>query len=257
VFISFRKQIMAITRAQAQKICTNPEMQLVLASLADGIGKLTAVQLRSKISRVRTLRDKNLDLFRRQSTSTKAATRTKRGNTGAANANTERKAQLFDETLKRFEARLAKLETAAAKTAAKPAKKAVARKSPTKAAVKKAPAKPAAPKKSVAKKAAAKKVAAKKVAAKKVVAKKPAAKKAAPKKVAVKKVAAKKPVAKKAVAKKPAAKKAVAKKAVAKAPVARAQRSATAVSKVVSVRTKVAGAHARTTKARSQAKKGR
>ncbi len=238
---------MAITRAQAQKICTIPEMQLVLASLADGIGKLTAVQLRSKISRVRTLRDKNLDLFRRQSTSTKAATRTKRGNTGAANANTERKAQLFDETLKRFEARLAKLETAAAKTAAKPAKKAVARKSPTKAAVKKAPAKPAAPKKSVAKKAAAKKVAAKK----------PAAKKPAPKKVAAKKVAAKKPVAKKAVAKKPAAKKAVAKKAVAKAPVARAQRSATAVSKVVSVRTKVAGAHARTTKARSQAKKGR
>jgi len=238
---------MAITRAQAQKICTNAEMQLVLAALPEGIAKLTAVQLRSKITRARTLRDKNLDLFRRQSTSTQAATSTKRGNTGAANANTERKAQLFDETLKRFEARLAKLETAAAKTAAKPAQKAVARKSPTKAAVKKAPAKPAAPKKSVAKKAAAKKV-----AAKKVVAKKPAAKKAAPKKVA-----AKKPVAKKAVAKKPAAKKAVAKKAVAKAPVARAQRSATAVSKVVSVRTKVAGAHARATKARSQAKKGR
>ena len=208
---------MAITRAQAQKICTNPEMQLVLASLADGIGKLTAVQLRSKISRVRTLRDKNLDLFRRQSTSIKVATSTKRGNTGAANANTERKAQLFDETLKRFEARLAKLETAAAKTAAKPAQKAVALKSPTKAAVKKAPAKPAAPKKSVAKKVAAKKVAAKKVAAKKP----------------------------------------VAKKALAKAPVARAQRSAKAVSKVVSVRTKVAGAHARATKALAQAKKGR
>jgi hypothetical protein len=212
VFNSLRKQIMAITRAQAQKICTNPEMQLVLASLADGIGKLTAVQLRSKISRVRTLRDKNLDLFRRQSTSIKVATSTKRGNTGAANANTERKAQLFDETLKRFEARLAKLETAAAKTAAKPAQKAVALKSPTKAAVKKAPAKPAAPKKSVAKK------------------------------VAAKKVAAKKPVAKKALA---------------KAPVARAQRSAKAVSKVVSVRTKVAGAHARATKALAQAKKGR
>jgi hypothetical protein len=247
VFISFRKQIMAMTRAQAQKICTNPEMQLVLASLPDGIGKLTAVQLRSKISRARTLRDKNLDLFRRQSTSTKAVTRSKRGNTGAANANTERKAQLFDETLKRFEVRLAKLETAAAKTAAKPAQKAVARKSPTKAAVKKAPAKPAAPKKSVAKKAAAKKAATKKVAAKKVVAKKPAAKKAAPKKVAAKKPAAKKP----------AAKKAVAKKAVAKAPVARAQRSATAVSKVVLVRTKVAGAHARASNARTQAKKGR
>ena len=243
---------MAITRAQAQKICTNPEMQLVLASLPDGIGKLTAVQLRSKISRVRTLRDKNLDLFRRQSTSTKAVTRSKRGNTGAANANTERKAQLFDETLKRFEVRLAKLETAAAKTAAKPAQKVVARKSPTKAAVKKAPAKPAAPKKSVAKKAATKKV-----AAKKVVVKKPAAKKAAPKKVVAKKVAAKKPVAKKPAAKKPAAKKAVAKKAVAKAPVARAQRSATAVSKVVLVRTKVAGAHARASNARTQAKKGR
>jgi hypothetical protein len=228
---------MAITRAQAQKICTTPELQLVLASLADGIGKLSAVQLRSKISRVRTLRDKNLDLFRRQSTSTKAATSSKRGNTGAANANTERKAQLFDESLKRFEARLAKLETAAAKTAAKPAKKSVAPKSPTKAAVKKAPAKPAAPKKSVAKKVATQKAAAKKPAAKK--------------------VAAKQPVAKKAVAKKAAPKKAATKKVVAKAPLARAQRSATAVSQVALVRTKVTGAHARASTARTQAKKGR
>ena len=225
---------MAVTRAQAQKICTNPEMQLVLASLPEGIAKLTAVQLRSKITRTRTLRDKNLDLFRRQTTSTKVATRTKRGNTGAANANTERKAQLFDETLKRFEARLTKLDAAAAKTATKTT---AARKSPTKAAVKKAPAKPAAPKKSVAKKALAKKAATKSAPAKKVVAKKPAAKKAA--------------------TKKPAAKKATSKKAVAKAPVSKAQRPATAVSKVVSLRTKVASSHARATTARRAAKKGR
>lgn len=240
---------MAVTRAQAQKICTNPEMQLVLASLPEGMAKLSAVQLRSKISRARTLRDKNQDLFRRQSTSTKVVTRTKRGNTGAANANTERKAQLFDETLKRFEARLAKLDAAAAKTATKTT---AARKSPTKAAVKKAPAKPAAPKKSVAKKAATKKAATKAAPAKKVAAKKPVAKKPA-----AKKAVAKKAVAKKAVAKKPAAKKATSKKAVAKAPVSKAQRPATAVSKVVSLRTKVASSHARATTARRAAKKGR
>jgi len=236
---------MAYNRAQAQKLCNESELQLVVASMADEVVKLTAAQLRSKITRARTLRDKNTDLFRRQTTATRGATSAKRGNTGVANQRTQQKARLFDETLKRLETRLLKVEAAAAKLASKPAEKpaakaAVARKSPTKAAVPKAPAQPAPPKKSVARRAAAK------------TAVKPAAKKAAAKttvKAAVKS-------ALDTTAKKPVAKAAPAKAAPAKAAVARSQRPATAVSKVVSVRGKNIGAHARSANARGQAKRG-
>lgn len=246
---------MAYNRAQAQKLCNESELQLVIASMADEVVKLTAAQLRSKVARARTLRDKNTDLFRRQSAATRAATSAKRGSTGVANQRTEQKARLFDETLKRLETRLTKLESAAAKDAAKLAPKvAVARKSPTQAAVPKAPAKPAAPKKSVVRRAAAK--AAPKVAVK---AAPKAAVKAAPK-------AALKPAGKtlnvqaavKAAVKKPAAKVApakVAQAAVAKKPVASGQRPAAVVSKTVAVRAKNIGAHARSSNARDQAKR--
>lgn len=228
---------MAYNRAQAQKLCNDSELQLVVASMADEVVKLTAAQLRSKITRARTLRDKNTDLFRRQTTATRSATNSKRGNTGVANQRTEQKARLFDETLKRLEVRLAKVEAAAAKAIAKPiVKGAVARKSPTKAAVAKAPAQPAAPKKSVARKAGAKQVA--------------SAGKPAP---AARKMVTK-AAASKAAAGTTAARKAVA-KPVAKAPVARSQRPATAVSKVVSVRGKNIGAHARSANAKGQAKR--
>lgn len=250
---------MAYNRAQAQKLCNESELQLVIASMADEVVKLTAAQLRSKVARARTLRDKNTDLFRRQSAAIRAATSAKRGSTGVANQRTEQKARLFDETLKRLETRLNKLESAAAKDAAKLAPKVtVARKSPTQAAVPKAPAKPAAPKKSVVRRAAAK--AAPKVAVK---AAPKAAVKAAPKAAAKN---ALKPAGKtlnvqaavKAAVKKPAAKVApakVAQAAVAKKPVASGQRPAAVVSKTVAVRAKNIGAHARSSNARDQAKR--
>jgi len=242
---------MAYNRAQAQKLCNASELELFIASLADEVTKLSAAQLRSKIARARTLRDKNADLFRRQTTTTRAATGTKRGNTGVANVRTQQKANLFGETLKRFEQRLTKVEAQSNTAVAKPAvakkaatKAAVAKKSPTKAAVARAPAAPAAPKKSAAKRAAAKKAPTKAAPARK-----PAAKK-------INLVAA---VAK-AVAAKPAGKPTLparSAKATAGTPKGKgpAVKRATEVSKTVQVLSKTVGAHARSANARGEAKR--
>jgi histone H1/5 len=263
---------MAYNRAQALKICSATEMEIFLSSLSDAVGKLTPVQLRSRIARARTLRDKNTDLFRRQVAATRAATGTKRGASGTANSRTEQKAQLFAEALARLEARQTAID-------AKPVK-AVASKSGSKATkatkAKRAPAAPAMPKKSVAKRVAAKaakpavKPVAKKPVAKKPVAKKPVARKAAPRVAkaaaskATKPTSAKtaKPVAAKAV--KPAAKPAAPKsrKKVSgpvpakslKAPVAKIGNP---VSPVVKLRGKVIGAHARSAGARNEARRGK
>ena len=258
---------MAYNRAQALKICSATEMEIFLSSLSDAVGKLTPVQLRSRIARARTLRDKNTDLFRRQVAATRAATGTKRGASGTANSRTEQKAQLFAEALARLEARQTAID-------AKPVK-AVASKSGSKATkatkARRAPAAPAMPKKSVAKRVAAKaaKPAVKPVT-KKPVAKKPVARKAAPRVAkaaaskATKPTSAKtaKPVAAKAV--KPAAKPAAPKsrKKVSspvpakslKAPVAKIGNP---VSPVVKLRGKVIGAHARSAGARNEARRGK
>jgi len=106
---------MAYNRTQARSLCSATEYELFMASLADAITDLSAAELRGKIRRSRTLRDKNADLFRRQTLATRAATGTRRGTSGAANQRTEQKAQLFDQALKRFEARLEKLEARAAR----------------------------------------------------------------------------------------------------------------------------------------------
>lgn len=141
---------MAFDLAQATKLCSVTELGYFSASLDAAVSELSAAQLRSRIARVRTLRDKSADLFRRQTISTREATGSKRGEAGAANQRTEQKRRLFDETLKRFETRLATLEAQAAKAAAAP------RKSPTRAAVARPAAQPAVPKKSVVRRAAAK-----------------------------------------------------------------------------------------------------
>jgi len=252
---------MAYNRAQALKICTATEMEVFLSSLSDAVGKLTPVQLRSRIARARTLRDKNTDLFRRQVAATRAATGTKRGTSGVANSRTEQKAQLFAEALARLEARQTAID-------AKPAK-AVASKTGSKATkvtkAKRAPAAPAMPKKSVAKRVAAK-------AAKPAV--KPAAKKAAPK--SAKTAAAKKPAsgkpAKPAAAKatkaakaaKPAAKpaatksrKKIASPVPSKSLKAPAVKLGNPISPVVKLRGKVIGAHARSAGARNEARRGK
>jgi len=226
---------MAYNRAQALKICTATEMEVFLSSLSDAVGKLTPVQLRSRIARARTLRDKNTDLFRRQVAATRAATGTKRGTSGVANSRTEQKAQLFAEALARLEARQTAID-------AKPAK-AVASKSGSKATkvtkAKRAPAAPAMPKKSVAKRVAAK-------------AAKPAVKPAAAK--ATKAAKAAKPAAKPAATK---SRKKIASPVPSKSLKAPAVKLGNPISSVVKLRGKVIGAHARSAGARNEARRGK
>jgi hypothetical protein len=247
---------MAYNRAQALKICSVIELEIFLSSLSDAVGKLTPVQLRSRIARARTLRDKNTDLFRRQVAATRAATATKRGTSGEANRRTEQKAQIFAEALARLEARQRAID-------AKPAKAPV-RSTGTKAAeapkAKRAPAASAKPKKSAAKRVAAKaakpavKLAAKKAAPKSA---KPAASKAA--KPATGKTA--KPAVAKAVkavkAAKPATKsrKKIANPVAAKSLTASVVKAGSPVSPVVTLRGKIIGAHARSAGARTQARR--
>nr|WP_296748930.1 hypothetical protein [Thioalkalivibrio sp.] len=149
---------MAYNRNQARALCNDSEYELFTASLADSISPLTAAQLRGKIKRARTLRDKNADLFRRQSLALRETTGTKRGKTGAANERTEQKARLFDETLKRFEKRLEKITSQSeSASATAPTKQPVVKSgAATESKAKKAAAKPAAPKKAALKKASAK-----------------------------------------------------------------------------------------------------
>jgi hypothetical protein len=251
---------MAYNRAQALKICSATEMEIFLSSLSDAVGKLTPVQLRSRIARARTLRDKNTDLFRRQVAATRAATGTKRGASGAANSRTEQKAQLFAEALARLEARQTAIDAKPVKAVASKAGSKATKATKTKAA----PAVPAKPKKSAAKRVAAK-------AAKPAV--KPAARKPAPKsaKPAASKAAkpavvknAKPAVAKATKAAKPAAKPAAAKsrkKATSPVP-AKSLKAPTVklgnpISPVVKLRGKVVGAHARSAGARNEARRGK
>ena len=123
---------MAYNRRQARAICNDTEYKLFTASLADSITELTPAQLRARIKRARALRDKNTDLFRRQSLAMQESTGSKRGGTGSANQRTEQKARLFDEVLKRFEARLGKVTAEPAPAASKAPKKQAADKPVTK-----------------------------------------------------------------------------------------------------------------------------
>jgi hypothetical protein len=243
-------------------------MEIFLSSLSDAVGKLTPVQLRSRIARARTLRDKNTDLFRRQVAATRAATGTKRGTSGTANSRTEQKAQLFAEALARLEARQTAIDAKPVKAVAGKAGSKATKATKTKAA----PAVPAKPKKSAAKRVAAK-------AAKPAV--KPVARKAAPKSAKPAASKAAKPTAVKtarpAVAKatkpatkavtkaaKPAAKPAAAKsRKRATSPVpskslkAPAVKPGNPISPVVKLRGKVIGAHARSAGARNEARRGK
>ncbi len=116
---------MTISVAEAKKICTPAELELVQMSTTRNIGSLDAKQLKAKIRRARTLRDKWRDQAADQTRQTKVD---QPEHINRANARSEAKAQLFAETLARFESRLAKVdpssrnETAAAGTPAKEAR---------------------------------------------------------------------------------------------------------------------------------------
>jgi len=136
---------MATSITQAKPLLTAAELELFDHSRAEPIKALSAKQLAGKEKRTRALRDKYRDLYRRQS----VAVRGKASGIASkesANARTQRKAEIMQEMLDRFEARSTLLEAREARSGdAKEAKskgKAPARKA--KAPARKA-ASPAAP----------------------------------------------------------------------------------------------------------------
>lgn len=102
---------MATTITQARALLTAAELELFDQSRAEPIKALTLARLRGKVTRARTLRDKFRDLFRRQTVSVRSASTTKgRSPVGADNERTQRKADILQEVLDRFEARVTQLE---------------------------------------------------------------------------------------------------------------------------------------------------
>jgi hypothetical protein len=99
---------MSISRSIAARLCTKPELELVEASFPPDIKQLTPGRLRQKVERTRRIRDKYRDLSKRQRSESRGKAEPRRSRPAQGNANTERKATLFDETLNRFEKQLAR-----------------------------------------------------------------------------------------------------------------------------------------------------
>ena len=102
---------MAYTITQARPLLNAAELELFDQSRAEPIKALTLARLRGKVTRARTLRDKYRDLYRRQTVAVRGASSTKgRSLVGADNERTQRKADILQEVLGRFEARVAQIE---------------------------------------------------------------------------------------------------------------------------------------------------
>lgn len=115
---------MPFNKAQLRSLCTAAEFSLAQKSLAPDLGKLSAADLVKNIKRARALRDKNRDLYKRQ---TRAA-----GKASGQNARSAEKAQAFDQVLKTFEDQLAQLKQASPVSSKKNAAKKPAAKKPAK-----------------------------------------------------------------------------------------------------------------------------
>lgn len=123
---------MVTSITQAKPLLTAAELELFEHSRAEPIKALSAKQLAGKEKRTRTLRDKYRDLYRRQTVAVRGKTKGV-GATGDANARTQRKAEIMQEVLDRFEARSSLLEAREARAdeaketkSKKPARKAAA-----------------------------------------------------------------------------------------------------------------------------------
>lgn len=133
---------MAYSLTQARPLLTAAELELFDQSRAEPIKALTLARLRGKVTRARTLRDKYRDLFRRQTVAVRSGPATQgRAPAGADNERTQRKADILQEVLGRFEARLAQLEARDAREASRVSPAAPKARSP--AAVKKKAVQPA------------------------------------------------------------------------------------------------------------------
>lgn len=114
---------MATSITQAKPLLTAAELELFDHSRATPIKAFTAKQLAGKEKRVRALRDKYRDLYRRQTVAQRAKAGKGAASASDANARTQRKADIMQEVLERFETRSAFLESRAQREAdKKPAK---------------------------------------------------------------------------------------------------------------------------------------
>lgn len=92
---------------QVRELTTRSELDLVRASYAGSIGRLSARALKANIARARRLRDKQRDLLRRQRLAHRRRTGNKQGS-----VRTAQKAELFEEALSRFARQQRVLEAA-------------------------------------------------------------------------------------------------------------------------------------------------
>lgn len=96
---------MATSITQAKPLLTAAELELFDHSRADPIKQFSAKQLAGKENRCRTLRDKYRDLYRRQTLALRGKANGGAQSAHDANARTQRKAEIMQEMLERFEAR--------------------------------------------------------------------------------------------------------------------------------------------------------
>jgi hypothetical protein len=106
---------MTVSTAKVSTLCTSSELALVMSSRPPELSQLSQFELKRLAIRARNLCDKSLDQGRSQ-----ARAKSRRMGSGSVAERTLLKKQIFADALKSFEARLAKLEAAAAPAAARP-----------------------------------------------------------------------------------------------------------------------------------------
>jgi len=131
---------MPITRDQASRLLTQPEMGLFGDSRNPALRALSEKALASRVARTRKLRDKSYALLQRQKLKSRESTGNKLGTSGVANQRTGKKGEILDDMLQRFESRLQEVQAAdkpavlaagKSSNAGVTARKAAARKTPS------------------------------------------------------------------------------------------------------------------------------
>ena len=112
---------MPVSRKQAKQLCTASEYALVEESFAPPVNALSQADLKDRIKRLRNLRDKFRDLEQRQALEAKGTRRPSGSRPAQGHGGTSAKVAIFQETLARFEKRLAALEEREVKKAQKAA----------------------------------------------------------------------------------------------------------------------------------------
>ena len=99
---------MAYTLTQARPLLNAAELELFEQSRTEPVKRLAPAKLSGAVKRTRTLRDKYRDLYQRQTVAVR--TSTPNAVTGSDNDRTKRKADILQEVLERYEARVTLLQ---------------------------------------------------------------------------------------------------------------------------------------------------